>query len=91
MQASGLIRGICILSVALLVQSTVSSRAASDQTQAVLSEEEARARFQEIIPKDVWFRDIPWRSRVCEALWDAQHQDKPIFLLQMRGHPLGST
>ena len=60
---------------------------------AGLTEAEARKRFEEILPpaSETGWMKIQWRNTVKQAVVDANAQDKPILLYQMRGHPLGAT
>lgn len=58
-----------------------------------LSEAEARAWFEKILPSEEEraVDRIPWRPTLREAFVEAQATGKPILLWQMRGHPLGFT
>ncbi len=60
---------------------------------AELTVEDARARFEEILPPEheMSWSSIPWRPTMLEGVIDANAQDKPIVLYQMRGHPMGAT
>jgi len=51
------------------------------------------ARVKSVMPTDkeeTWLQ-IPWRTDIQQARFEAQESDKPIFLWMMNGHPLGST
>ena len=80
---------VLLLFSLVLLSAAASAKAGSDP----LTDEEAQARFEEILPKgtDTSYASIDWRSTVLEAVTDANACDKPILLWQMRGHPLGAT
>lgn len=51
------------------------------------------ARVKSVMPtsqEDSWLQ-IPWRTDIQQARFEAQESNKPIFLWMMNGHPLGST
>jgi hypothetical protein len=51
------------------------------------------ARIQSVLPtadEEKWLQ-IPWRTDLQQARFEAQQSGKPIFLWMMNGHPLGST
>jgi len=51
------------------------------------------ARVKSVLPiekEETWLQ-IPWRTDIQQARFEAQESDKPIFLWMMNGHPLGST
>ncbi len=84
---SALVAGVCLL---MLAGGGAPLRSSS---QTGLTEQEAIEWFADIVPNgsDLEYEDIPWHSTVLEGLVEAQKQDKPLLLWQMRGHPLGFT
>ena len=41
--------------------------------------------------KELAWAQIPWRSNFYDGLLDSDHQQKPLLLWVMNGHPLGCT
>jgi len=41
--------------------------------------------------KELAWTQIPWRSNFYDGLLDSDHQQKPLLLWVMNGHPLGCT
>jgi hypothetical protein len=42
-------------------------------------------------PDEVAWQAVPWRTRLWDAVAEAQRLDKPILFWTMNGHPLGCT
>ncbi|SVC86250.1 uncharacterized protein METZ01_LOCUS339104 [marine metagenome] len=41
--------------------------------------------------EELAWAQIPWRSNFYDGLVDSDHQQKPLLLWVMNGHPLGCT
>jgi len=41
--------------------------------------------------KELAWAQIPWRSTFYDGLIDSDHEQKPLLLWVMNGHPLGCT
>ena len=41
--------------------------------------------------KELAWAQIPWRSTFYDGLIDSEHEQKPLLLWVMNGHPLGCT
>ncbi len=65
----------------------------ADSLPATPVDEQAWEQFEELLPsgESTEYTELPWRPTVLEALEEAQKQDRPLLLWQMRGHPLGFT
>ena len=42
-------------------------------------------------PKELAWREIPWRPVFWDAVIEAQQKEKPVLLWGMNGHPLACT
>ena len=43
------------------------------------------------LPVETYWKEIPWRPSLGEAVEEARIADKPILLWVMNGHPCGMT
>ncbi len=42
-------------------------------------------------PKELTWREIPWRPVFWDAVIEAQQKERPVLLWGMNGHPLACT
>lgn len=84
--------GLLVASLVLAVGMAAADEAAKPELPTLDADsfEELRKQILPAADELAWMA-VPWRTRLWEAVVEAQERQRPLLLWVMNGHPLGCT